>query len=124
MNIVKAKLMNFHNRLKSTFWKSLAIVIVLLIAGPELLISMELMALVELIGASTFVIAYLSGIKLFLVSCQRKFINFERYSVMFIPSWRQIKSMPGLALHMPPERTLIQLLFTTIYLGLSLAIIK
>jgi len=46
-------------------WHALALILVMLLAGPEIVVSIELMAMVEVLGASTFVLMYLSGIKLF-----------------------------------------------------------
>ena len=47
-------------------WYTLAIIVVAFAAGPEILISIELMVLVDFLGASTFVLMYVSGLKLFL----------------------------------------------------------
>ena len=96
-------------RLKKTMskgiWHSLAVIIVMLIAGPEIMVSMELMAMVELLGASTFVLMYVSGLKLFFTKVLLKYKKFERHSVLFIPSLSNLKQMPSLALHAIPERT-------------------
>lgn len=86
-------------------WHSLAIIIVVLIAGPEIMMTMELMALVELLGASTFVLMYFSGLKLFILKFSQKYQRFERHSVLFIPSLSTLKKMPSLACHAIPERT-------------------
>jgi hypothetical protein len=88
-------------------WHTLAIVIVFLVAGPEVMVSMELLALVELLGASTFVLLYVSGVKLFFSNYFNKFKAFESYSVLFIPSMESLKQMPSLAFHAIPERAMV-----------------
>ena len=65
-------------------WYILATLIAALVAGPEILISMELMVMVELCGASTFVLMYVSGLKLFLSQACNKLKEFESRSIFFI----------------------------------------
>lgn len=98
--------------LKKGGWYSLAMIIVMLAAGPEILISMELMAVVEMLGASTFVLAYWSGIKLRLEKPIAKFKQFERHSILFLPSREVLKQMPSMLIHAVPERT-----FTIAFVG-------
>ncbi|MGB1261368.1 MAG: hypothetical protein ACPG52_00540 [Cognaticolwellia sp.] len=93
-------------------WHSLAVIIVVLVAGPEIMMSMELMAVVELLGASTFVFMYISGLKLFFAKASVKYKKFEHYSVFFIPSLSALKQMPSLAFHAIPERTFIIAFFS------------
>jgi len=61
------------DKLKSSTWYALAIILIFLIAGPEIYISLELISLMELMGASTFVIAYFSGIRAYLKKLSIKF---------------------------------------------------
>jgi len=86
-------------------WYLLAALIAAIVAGPEIIISMEFMALVELFGASTFVLMYVSGLKLFLSKVFNKLKKFESCSIFFIPSLDSFKKMPTLAIHVIPERT-------------------
>ena len=78
--------------------------IIVAVAGPEVLISLELMALVEVIGASTFVMAYVSGVNLYVSTLFKKLANFERYSDWFYPSLSALKTMPSAVIHCIPER--------------------
>jgi hypothetical protein len=78
----------------------------MLLAGPEILVSMELMAMVEVLGASTFVLIYFSGLKLIISNVWNKYKNFERYSVFFFPTLPVLKQMPSMIIHAIPERTL------------------
>jgi len=64
-------------------WRSLAIIIVVFVAGPEILISMELMALVEAMGASSFVLMYFSGLRLACKNTLNKLSKFE-YDFLFL----------------------------------------
>jgi hypothetical protein len=66
---------------------------------------MELMVLVEFLGASTFALMYISGFKLFLSNIFNKFKKFESGTFFFIPSLNTLKQMPALAIHAMPERT-------------------
>ena len=86
------------------FWSTLAMVIVLLMAGPEIMVGMELMAMVELLGASTFVVAYLAGVRLWLSKGLNAVSKFESHSLFFIPSMNTLKEMPTMILHAVPER--------------------
>ena len=72
-------------------WHSLAVIIVMLLAGPEIMVSIELMAMIEVLGASTFVLMYLSGIKLFFLKVWDKYKNFEKHSVFFFPTFPVLK---------------------------------
>ncbi len=85
-------------------WYLLAALIAALVAGPEIIISMELMVLVEFLGASTFVLMYVTGLKLFLSNSLNKLNQFESGSFFFIPSLDTLKQMPALAIHAMPER--------------------
>lgn len=101
------------NAMSKGIWHSLALVIVFLMAGPEIMMGMELMALIEVLGASTFVLMYVTGVKLLLLKAWKKYQAFERYSVLFIPPLAVLKQMPSLAVHVIPERT-----FVITYLGI------
>ncbi|PHN90982.1 hypothetical protein CSC79_04955 [Pseudoalteromonas sp. 3D05] len=96
------------NRLKGYatkgLWQSLAIIIVMFIAGPEIVISMELMALVEVMGASSFVLMYFSRLRLACKITANRLSKFECYSLFFIPSFANLKQMPGLLYHTIPHR--------------------
>jgi len=93
------------NKASKSVWHTLAVLIVVLVAGPEVMISIELMAMVELVGASTFVLLYVSGVRTFFSNVFNKFKAFESYSVFFIPTLESLKQMPFLALHAIPERS-------------------
>lgn len=88
-------------------WTSLAMIIVLVMAGPEIILSMELMALAEALGASTFVMVYLSGISLYFEKPIRTFVQFESKGHFFVPTFDVLKKMPSILVHMLPERTLV-----------------
>ena len=81
----------------------------MLLAGPELIVSIEMMALVEVLGASTFVMMYFAGFKLFLSKMWDKYKSFENYSIFFIPTISVLKQMPSMIIHAVPERTAVAL---------------
>lgn len=88
-------------------WHSLAVITVMLVAGPEIMLSMELMAMVEMLGASTFVLMYFSGLKLFISKVWDNYKNFESHSVFFFPTLSVLKQMPSMVIHTIPERTVV-----------------
>lgn len=98
--------------IKKGGWYALAMIIVMVAAGPEIMLSMELMAMVELLGASTFVLAYWSGVKLFLAKPIACFKRFESRSMFFIPTKSVLKQMPSMIIHAIPERTSIAITVT------------
>lgn len=99
------------NSCKKGLWYSLAMAIALLMAGPEILVGMELMALIEVLGASTFVLMYFNGLKLYLSKVLKHYRNFECYSIVFPPSLSSIKQMPSMLIHAFPERTIAIVFF-------------
>lgn len=107
-------------RMSKSIWYLLAAIIVACAAGPEIIISMELMVLVEFLGASTFALMYISGFKLFLSNIFNKLKKFESRSVFFIPSLATLKKMPVLIIHAIPERT-VYLCFFVLFIYLSYA---
>ncbi len=98
-------------------WYFLAVLIVSCVAGPEILISMELMALVEIFGASTFALMYVSGLKLFLTKAFNSFFKpvlFPIYKKLqqldpyfFVPSYNNVKKFPALLCHSIPGLMLL-----------------
>jgi len=54
------------NKLKNVSWYTLALIIIFIVAGPEAYIGLELFSLLELLGASTFALAYLLMFKMFI----------------------------------------------------------
>tara|TARA_B100001063_G_scaffold245871_1_gene282905 strand:+ start:2353 stop:2715 length:363 start_codon:yes stop_codon:yes gene_type:complete len=102
-------LVKLKNIIAKGVWQSLALVIVFFIAGPEIMLGLEMMAMVEFLGASTFVLVYTSGIKLFIFKLINKFKRFERYYMLFLPPLSVLKKMPSIVIHAIPERTLVLL---------------
>jgi len=99
------------NKIKQLFankvYRSIALVLVILIAGPELMMGYELMALLEFLGPSTFVLIHLAGIKLYMVRLKNAFMNFEKHSLCYRPKASHIITMPALVIHYLPERSIV-----------------
>ncbi|RZD22649.1 hypothetical protein [Pseudoalteromonas sp. MEBiC 03485] len=93
----------FANKL----YKTIALVLVILIAGPELMMGYELMALLEFLGPSTFVLIHLAGLMLYLERLKNAFMNFEKHSLCYRPMTSHIIEMPALIIHFLPERSLV-----------------
>ena len=75
--------------LSASAWKLVAIVLIVIVAGPELLLGMELMVLLEALGASTFVIAFVCGarvqLELFCDSIKRLRSRVKKLASSVIP---------------------------------------
>ncbi|TMO27468.1 hypothetical protein CWC28_11245 [Pseudoalteromonas sp. S4492] len=93
----------FANKL----YRLIALVLLILIAGPELMMVYELMALLEFLGPSTFVLIHLAGIKLYLLRLKNAFMNFEKHSLCNRPKASHIIAMPALIIHYLPERSIV-----------------
>ncbi|MDF0534774.1 hypothetical protein PY479_10865 [Shewanella sp. A32] len=107
---------SLSRRLYQRGWKLVAIGLVLILAGSDLLLLMELSTMLELLGASTFVLVYYSGFKLLLSSLFLRVKQFERHGVFFLPERAVIKSMPSMLIHALPNRccwTLLMLSLAT-----------
>lgn len=93
-------------------WYILAAIIAASVAGPEIIISMELMVLVEALGASTFVLMYVSGLKLFLDKAFNSYFKPALFPIykkiqqldpyFFVPSHIHVKKFPALLCHSIP----------------------
>lgn len=105
-------------KIPSKVWTVFAIIFIMMIVGPELLMGIELMALVNLMGADLFILlAFTSFYTLSLKPVFQKFIEFERESNFFIPSKKMIKENPNYLILLVPERTLRLLLLCFIMVG-------
>ena len=99
------------NKIKKLFanklYRSIALVLVILIAGPELMMGYELMALLEFLGPSTFVLIHLAGVKLYLIKLKNAFMSFEKHSLCYRPKASHIIAMPALIIHYLPEHSIV-----------------
>lgn len=105
-------------------WHALALILVMLLAGPEIVVSIELMAMLEVLGASTFVLMYLLGIKLFISKVWDKYKNFEKHSVFLFSNFSCFKKMPSRIVHSIPERTVVIGLLTFITVAMLIFYIQ
>ncbi|MEQ3515384.1 hypothetical protein ABMY35_18865 [Pseudoalteromonas sp. BZB3] len=100
-------------KIKQFSWYSLAMLIVVVFAGPEIFVAMELTLMLEVMGASTFCMFYLSAIKAFFEPYLKKlkpyferFAQFEGHS-FFVLKYKQYKQMPSMLMHAVPANTLL-----------------
>lgn len=100
-------------KMKQFSWYSLAMMIVFVFAGPEILVAMELTLMVEVMGASTFCMFFLSAIKAFFEPYLKKlkpyferFTQFEGQS-FFVLEYKQYKQMPSMLVHAVPANTFL-----------------
>lgn len=112
-------------RIKQTlakgFWQTLAMLIVLVLAGPEIMISMELMAIVDLLGASTFVLAYVYALRAWLDKPIRWLHAFENSAQFFFPPLNVLRQMPSMAIHAVPDKICVLLFFSFLFAGMGKA---
>jgi hypothetical protein len=100
-------------KIKQFSWYSLAMLIIVMFAGPEIFVAMELTLMLEVMGASTFCIFYISAIKSFFEPYLKKlkpyferFAQFEGHS-FFVLKYEQYKQMPSMLAHAVPANTLL-----------------
>ena len=109
-------------RIKQIFqkgaWHVLALLIVMALAGPEILIGIELAGMIEALGAATFVMAYFNAFRFFAVDCLSKLKHVES-SLFFVPTLNDMKEMPGMIFHLIPWYCLTSL-FICYFLYVSL----
>ena len=101
--------MRFTDTLLRRWWRLLAVIIILFMAGPEIFIYAEGMAIMEVLGGTLFVFMYVVGFKLFFRDLWEKFFNFENRYHFFLPSLSLIRESPGLLYYAIPRRTIFYL---------------
>jgi len=116
------KSMKSIENLTKRWWRLLAVAIVVLVAGPEVFIYAEGMALIEIIGAATFVFMYVVGFKMYFHSAWNAFYRFENQYHFFLPSCSIIRERPGLLYYAIPWRSTIYAYFLFISLIALLSI--
>lgn len=103
-------------------WKLFATMLIILIAGPEILLSMELIAFVNIIGADIFVILTFTSFFTFCIKpILQKVITFEENTNFCIPPMNMVNENPACLLFLIPHRTLF---YAFIFLILPVMFIK
>lgn len=108
--------MKIIENLINRWWRLLAVAIVAVVAGPEVLIYAEGMAILELIGAATFVFMYVVGFKLYFYNAWNAFYGFENRYHFFLPSYSIVRESPGLLYYAIPRRSIIYAVFLIVSL--------
>lgn len=103
--------MKNFDQFASRWWRLLAIIIIVVVAGPEVYLYTEGMVILEIIGAATFVFMYVTGAKLYLYNAWNWFYTFENRYRFFLPSVALIKAKPGLLYYAIPTRSITYGLF-------------
>ncbi len=97
--------------LKNRLSPILAVLLIVVVAGHEIGISMEMFALLDGLGAELFLLCFLVGIRLYVkmfFDSARTFRNAVRAFIerldpyFFIPSRHQIVECPGISVHTIP----------------------
>lgn len=103
--------------LTEKWWKLLAVVIIVVAAGPEAFVYAEGMAILEVLGAATFVFMYVVGAKMYWHNLWNWFTDFENRYHFFLPSFSLIRETPGLLFYAIPRRSALYAVF--VFLGLT-----
>jgi putative effector of murein hydrolase LrgA (UPF0299 family) len=90
---------------KNQTLRLIAILLIVLIAGPEIGIALDLTILLDIVGAELFLLSFIVGIRMmpwrFIVDRVVTFLyRIDPY--FFIPSARQIRQCPPIAVHAVP----------------------
>lgn len=99
----------------------LACLLVIVLAGPEIILAMELNALIELVGASTFLLMHWCAFLAYVEPVFKKFREFEGEQ-FFIPRLGDIISYPALVIHAILGRSLGLLFLLSLYSIMGLGI--
>lgn len=102
------------SKLKGVSIYLLACFLVLALAGPEIIVAMELSALMEAVGASTFLLMHWYAVRVYFEPALKKFKAFEGGN-FFIPRLDDVASYPYLLMHALPDRSLSLLLLLALY---------
>ena len=101
-------------RLVRSFWKKVrsktlgfvAVVLIVIVAGPELVVSIELFALLSAMGAGLFLFAFGGAQVRFYTSVLRTWV--ERIDpYFFVPTSTQLRALPGIVAHAIPLYVLV-----------------
>jgi len=102
--------------LTKKWWRLIAVIIIVLAAGPEIFLYTEGMVMLEVVGAATFVFMYVNGAKMYLHNLWDWFFNFENRYHIFLPSVSILRARPALLYYVIPKRTMF-------YISLPLVIL-
>lgn len=108
--------------LTKRWWRFLAVVIIVIVAGPEVFIYAEGMVVLEAVGAATFVFMYVVGFKMYFHNAWNAFYKFENQYHFFFPSFSIISKSPGLLYYVIPRRSTIYAIFLIVSLVTLLSI--
>jgi len=110
MKLLISSFKQLIEKMKQFSWYSLAMMIVFVFARPEIFVAMELTLMVEVMGASTFCMFYLSAIKAYFEPYLKKlkpyferFARFEGQSLFVL----EYKQMPSMLVHAVPANTFL-----------------
>jgi hypothetical protein len=93
-------------------WRRLlAIMIIVVVAGPEVYLFTEGIVILEIIGAATFVFMYAVGAKLYCHNAWNWLYTFENRYHFFMPSAALIRAKPGFLYFALPTRSITYGLF-------------
>ena len=100
-----ARFLPMKSHTRSRLLRLLAVVLIILIAGPEIGLGMEALAALNAMGAELFITSLIVGIRmlpirLVLTRMKRLVEGIDPY--FLVPSWAQIRDCPPIAVHAIP----------------------
>jgi len=111
----------FLSKLKGGSIYILACLLVVLLAGPEIMLAAELSAFMEVVGASTFLFMHWYAFLAYVEPAVKKFKEFEGMH-FFVPRLDDITSYPALVIHAVPCRSLSLLFLLSLYLVIGIRV--
>ena len=92
--------MSFRNPRKRKAYSTIVFIACLLIAGPELGLGLELIALVDLLGVELILFCFAAPLWFYWYGIQSWLTKLDPY--YFVPSPRQVLASPGILAHAIP----------------------
>ncbi len=105
--------MNFYRSHKRKILTVVAVTGCLVVAGPELGLGLEMIALVELLGVELFLFAFIVPLWFYWFRIQAWFYKVDPY--FFIPTLKQIRICPRLLAHAIPGHMVLLLWAASIF---------
>lgn len=112
---------NILSKIKGGSIHLLACILVMLLAGPEIILLMELSSLMEVIGASTFLLMHWYAFLAHIEPAVKRFKEFEGVQ-FFVPRLDDIITDPVLVIHAIPARSLALLFLLSLYLIIGMGV--
>jgi hypothetical protein len=99
-NASRSMFLKFGNSGKQKFYSTVVLIALILVAGPELGLGLEVIALIDLFGLELLILCFTAPLWSFWYVVQAWLSKVDPY--YFIPSAKQVSASPGLLAHAIP----------------------